>query len=221
MGCLLSVRVSTHMLVCQETRADEWRQLRPAGCSLTLINDLRDRLSLGEPRCICPWRAAADKHSRLKREQAYNTRTSHSKYEFNLFKVTQVQTMEAFKWWTGLCCSFPPAFGDRPWWFFSPSKLICLKLGLPSPGRRHELFQMCKKYWYSRLLKTTQTNGNVGGGEIKSRASGMAPFFYLKTLGEHLRQEMRRDSCFLLHPLQSLWTRTPTFIFHKLLFYFF
>lgn len=60
---------------------------------------------------------------------------------------------------------------------------------------RHELFQMCKKIliFQAPKSKTNGETGQVGGGhwQIKSVSSGMAPFFYLKTLGDHLRRGAR------------------------------
>lgn len=105
---------------------------------------------------------------------------------------------------------FPVVFGDRPWWFSSPSKLICLKLRLPLPSMRHELSQMCKKYWYSRLLKTKQTNAK--GKKIPSQCPLERPyfffFFFASEHWDHLGQVMSWE--IILFFFFKIYTHTHT-----------
>lgn len=116
---------------------------------------------------------------------------------------------------TGLL--FPLVFGDRPWWFFSPSKLICLKLGLPLPSMRHKLFQMCKKYWYSRLLKTKQTNEKKEK-ENPSQCPLERPHFSASEHSELTWDEWwaERLFCYFFPALSLIYTHTCTHV-HKVI----
>lgn len=126
----LCARTHTHVSC---VGADEWRRSRPAGRSFRPA----DKRLQGLSPCLSPFFSSHLFFSCVCRLSVFpgeppltnnltckpsgpKRQAFHSKYEFNLFKVTQ--TREAFRWWTGprCCCRHrrrrcsPLVPGDRP-----------------------------------------------------------------------------------------------------------